>query len=123
MEAALAGDQPWATSCRARELHRRVDRLSSRACEEHRVQPLGQALRKRLREHARERRVMDLHAIDEVPGKRRLQDLANVRMVVAEARKALAAMQVQISATCSVIQIRAPRRHILRIEAKDAKHV
>ena len=112
VEAAVAGDQPRPAGRRARELHRRVDRLGAGAREEHGVEPARQALRERLGEHAGQRRVVDLHAVDQVRGERRLQHLAHVGMVVAEAREALAGVEVEIRAPVGVVEVGAlaPRR-------------
>ena len=123
VKAAVAGDQPRPTGRRARELHRRVHRLGARAREEHGVEPARQALRQRLGEHAGQRRVVDLHAVDEVRGERRLQDVAHVGMVVTEAGEPLAGVEVEIRATRGVVEVGPLRRDVLLVEAEDPQHV
>ncbi len=123
VEAVLARDQARPTRRGACELHRRVHRLGARAGEEHRVQTAREALRERLREHACERRVVDLHAVDEVRVERGMQRLANVGVVVAEARKSLAGVEVEVGATCGVVQVGPSRGAVLLVEAEDPQHV
>ena len=120
---AVAGDQARPAGRRARELHRRVDRLGAGAREEHRVEPARQALRERLGEHPGERRVVELHAVDEVRGERRLQHLAHVGVVVAEAREALAGVEVEVGAAGGVVEVGALRGDVLLVEAEDPQHV
>ncbi len=73
----------------------------------------------RLGEHAGERRVVDLDAVDEVGGERRLQHVAHVGMVVAEAGEALAGVEVEVGAAVGVVEVGAPRRGVVLVEAED----
>lgn len=66
---------------------------------------------------------MDLHAVDEVLRERGLQYLAHFGMVVAEAREALAGVEVEVRATVGVVEIRAARGHVVLVKAEDAEHV
>src|SRR5262249_45149955 len=110
VKAAVACDQARAAGGCARELHRRVDGLRAGAREERRIQPVGQTLRQRLGEHAGEGGVVDLNTIDEILGQRGLEHRTYVRMVVTQAREALARVEVQVRAPGGVVQVRAPRR-------------
>ena len=101
------------TGRRPRELHRRVDRLGAAAREEHGVEAARQALRQLLGEHAGQHRIVDLDAVDEVRGERRLQHLADVGVVVAEAREPLAGVHVEVRATVGVVEVRALGRDVL----------
>ena len=80
-------------------------------------------LRQRFGQHPGQRRVVELHAIHEIRGERRPQNLAHVGMVVAQAGKALAGMEVEISATRGVIEVRPLRRDVVLVEAEDPQHV
>ncbi len=66
---------------------------------------------------------MDLHAVGEVAGERRLQHFAHVRVVVPQAREALARVEVQVGAAGGVVEVGALRRGELLVEAEDAQHV
>src|SRR5205823_1667144 len=89
----------------------------------HGVQPAWQALRQLLREHAGQRRVVDLHTVDEVRLERGPQDVAHVRVVVTQTCEALAGMEIEISATRGVVEVRPLGRRVLLVEAEDPQHV
>ena len=121
---AVARDQARPARRRARELHRRVHGLGA-ACSRRTRRPgrRGRRWRQRLGEHAGQRRVVELHAVDEIGGERRLQHLAHIGMVVAEAGEALAGMEVEIGAPVGVVEVGAPRRRVRLVEAEDPQHV
>ena len=124
VKAALAGDQPRPARGGARELHRRVHRLGAGAREEDRLEALpGRRAQSASASMPGERRVVDLHAVEEVRRERRLQHLAHVGMVVAEAREALAGVEVQVGAPVGVVEVGALRRDVLLVEAEDPQHV
>ena len=74
-------------------------------------------------EHSGQRRIVKLHAVDEVRVERRAQDLAHVGMVMPEAREALARVEVEIRPPRGVVQIRPLGRDVLLVEAEDPEHV
>src|SRR2546421_23109 len=81
----------------------RVDGLRAGAGEEHRIEAVRQACGQLLGEHPGQRRVVDLHARWEVCSQRRLEHVADVEVVVAEAREALARVEVEIGAAVFVV--------------------
>ena len=123
VEAALAGEEAGPAGGRARELHGGVDRLRSRAREEDRVDAVREPLHQRLRQHPGERRVVDLHAVGEAGRERRLQHRPDVGVVVAEAREALAGVEVQVGAPVRVVEVGAAGGHVLPVEPEDREHV
>ncbi len=48
---------------------------------------------------------VDLHAVHEIRGKCGLQNVANVRMVVTQAREALPRVKVEVGATRRVVEV------------------
>ena len=68
-------------------------------------------------------RVVDLHAVGETRGERRLEHSADVGVVVAEAREALAGVEVEMGAAAGVVEVGAARRDVLAVEAEDREHV
>ena len=107
--AAAAARSPRArTSSPSPPPRRRCSRRTPRRA---RRQPLGE----RLGEHPGQRRVVDLHAVDEVGGERRLQHLAHVGMVVAEAGEALAGVEVEVRAARRRRRGRSPARTRTRL--------
>ena len=123
VKAAVAREQPGSARGRACELHRRVHRLGARAREEHRVEPIRQAFRQCLRQHAGQRRVMNLDAVHEVRGEGGRESVADIGMVVSKAREPLAGVEVEVGTPGSVVQIRPLRGHVLLVEPEDPKHV
>ena len=85
--------------------------------------PAGRRAAKRLREHAGEHRVVQLHAVDQVRVERRVQHGADVGVAVAEAGEALAAVHVEVRAPILVVEVGAAGRAVRLVEAEDAKHL
>ncbi len=66
---------------------------------------------------------MDLDAVDEVGVERRVQHVADVRVVVPEAREALAGVHVEVRASVDVVEVGAARGRVLLVEAEDPQDV
>jgi hypothetical protein len=66
---------------------------------------------------------VDLHAVDEVRGERGLQDLAHVRVVVAEAREPLAGVEVEVGAARRRRRGRSPRAETYCLSKPRIEHV
>ena len=123
VKAALARDQARSPGRRARELHGGVHGLGPGAREEDGIEGGRQAPAELLGEHARQRRVVQLDAVDEIGGQRGLQDLADSGMVVAQAREALAGVEVEVGAPGGVVEVGALSGDVLLVEAEDPQHV
>src|SRR5579864_7776668 len=123
MKAAMAREQPWTTRGRARELHRRVNGLRAAVGEEHGVQARSQAAGKLLGEHPGQRGVVDLDAVDQPSRDHRLENLAHIGVVVTKTRESLTRVEVEIGPTIDVVQVGAPCRYVVLVEAEDSKNV
>jgi hypothetical protein len=75
------------------------------------------------REHAGQRRVVQLNAVDEIGRERGSQNILHVGVIVAQTGEALAGVEVEVLAAVGVIEAGPRGGHVLPVEAEDPQHV
>ena len=97
VKAALAGDEPRRPVAARANFIAASTASAPVLAKNSASRPLRQARRERLREHSGKHRVVDLDAVEEVLGERRLQHRAHVGVVVAQARESLPRVEVEVA--------------------------